>query len=668
MLPKIFYQSNYFLGMKAAILFFTLLVFFLNPILSIAQRNDIAQLETQFKATPSTERAMALSKAYQDQALWYLKAPQFSYDSAARYFDKTIAALSSNEPLPNQQLAEVYFEIAQNMRNADYNRYENALENAKRYVYLIPTDERPKLLEYSILIFEAKTSLAVGNGELIVKAAALIQDDQRPEIQARLLGDKGVYFSKTNNGYEFAYPFLIKSITIYEKLDTRENAKAMLEIYNRIVWYHNLALKYDSCDIIFNKQEALLPLINNPATTVRYLSFKANNLIRRKKEGLARPLLVEAEWMSEKYNLTNSEGFIFNTNLQGVIAVNEKNYDLAEKFFLKSLGIAKKNKSKKSSEGVLQHLADLYAAKGDYFLANQYNLQHEEVALEIASNNSEKSMRESELQLSVLSKENELAQKQRERNWYVGALVAGLFLLALVYRNFRLKQKSNQQLETLNLTLATKNSLLDKRNAENELLLKEIHHRVKNNLEVVSSLLELQSAQIDDPSVQSAMLASQNRVHSMGIIHQKLYQGEHLAAIEMQDYFINLGENIVNSFNAEGRVKVECNMPKLILDVDTAISVGLITNELLTNSLKYAFTAKEKGEIKISLHEQDAEGGLVLKISDDGIGKPTDEKAKGTGFGTQLISLLTRQLGGTLTYEINNGTMVSLYFKRTKLT
>jgi two-component system, sensor histidine kinase PdtaS len=668
MLHKISYQSNYFLGMKAAILFFILLLFFLNPSLSIAQRNDIAPLESQFKATPSPERAMALSKAYQDQALWYLKAPQFSYDSAARYFDKTIAALSSNKPLPIQQLAEVYFEIAQNMKYADYNTYENALENAKRYVYLIPTDERPNLLEYSILIFEAKTSPAVGNGELIVKAAALIQDDQRPEIQARLLGDKGVCFSKTSNSYKFAYPFLIKSINIYEKLDTRENAKAMLEIYNRIVWYHNLALKYDSCDIIFNKQEALLPLINNPATTVRYLSFKANNLIRREKENLARPLLVEAEWMSEKYNLTNSEGFIFNTNLQGVIAVNEKNYDLAEKFFLKSLGIAKKNKNKKSSEGVLQHLADLYAAKGDYFLANQYNLQHEEVALEIARNNSEKSMRESELQLSVLSKENELAQKQRERNWYVGALVTGLFLLALVYRNFRLKQKSNQQLETLNLTLATKNSLLDKRNAENELLLKEIHHRVKNNLEVVSSLLELQSAQIDDPSVQSAMLASQNRVHSMGIIHQKLYQGEHLAAIEMQDYFINLGENIVNSFNAEGRVKVECNMPKLILDVDTAISVGLITNELLTNSLKYAFTAKEKGEIKISLHEQDAEGGLLLKISDDGIGKPIDEKAKGTGFGTQLISLLTRQLDGTLTYEINHGTMVSLYFKRTKLT
>ena len=203
------------------------------------------------------------------------------------------------------------------------------------------------------------------------------------------------------------------------------------------------------------------------------------------------------------------------------------------------------------------------------------------------------------------------------------------------------------------------------------MLLKEIHHRVKNNLEVVSSLLALQSAQIDDPSVQSAMLASQNRVHSMGIIHQKLYQGENLAAIEMRDYFINLSENILDSFNAEGHIKVDCDMPKLVLDVDTAVSIGLITNELLTNSLKYAFNEKENGEIKISLTEQDTpdntEGEYLLKISDDGIGKPVDEKAKGTGFGTQLVNLLTKQLDGKLTYEINNGTIVTLIFKKPKL-
>jgi two-component sensor histidine kinase len=261
-------------------------------------------------------------------------------------------------------------------------------------------------------------------------------------------------------------------------------------------------------------------------------------------------------------------------------------------------------------------------------------------------------------------------------------LLTGLILFSIIafilYKSNKIKVKANLALKdkndeiekTVTQLKATQVSLAA-RNEENELLLKEIHHRVKNNLEVVSSLLALQSAQIDDPSVQSAMLASQNRVHSMGIIHQKLYQGENLAAIEMRDYFINLSENILDSFNAEGHIKVECDMPKLVLDVDTAVSIGLITNELLTNSLKYAFHEKENGAIKISLTEQDkavnAEGLLLLKISDNGIGKPADEKATGTGFGTQLVNLLTKQLDGKLTYEINNGTIVTLIFKKPKL-
>jgi len=279
-------------------------------------------------------------------------------------------------------------------------------------------------------------------------------------------------------------------------------------------------------------------------------------------------------------------------------------------------------------------------------------------------------------------KELEAERIKTKSNTQILLLLTGLIFFSIIafilYKSNRMKVKANLVLKDKNdeiektvTQLKTTQVSLAARNAENELLLKEIHHRVKNNLEVVSSLLALQSAQIDDPSVQSAMLASQNRVHSMGIIHQKLYQGENLAAIEMRDYFINLSENILDSFNAEGHIKVECDMPKLVLDVDTAVSIGLITNELLTNSLKYAFHEKEKGAIKISLTEQDTtantEGVYLLKISDDGIGKPVNEKAKGTGFGTQLVNLLTKQLDGKLTYEINNGTIVTLIFKKPTL-
>jgi two-component sensor histidine kinase len=195
--------------------------------------------------------------------------------------------------------------------------------------------------------------------------------------------------------------------------------------------------------------------------------------------------------------------------------------------------------------------------------------------------------------------------------------------------------------------------------------LKEIHHRVKNNLEVVSSLLALQSAKIEDPEVQDAMLASQNRVQSMGILHQKLYQSEHLAFIEMKNYFQNLCENILDSYNETDRIAVNIDMKEVELDVDTAVPVGLIVNELLTNSLKYAFPDGKKGTIYLGL--ENIEGNQYqLKIKDNGIGKAPNLKAKGTGFGTQLVNLLTSQIDGELQEKNDNGTMISINFKRQK--
>ena len=195
------------------------------------------------------------------------------------------------------------------------------------------------------------------------------------------------------------------------------------------------------------------------------------------------------------------------------------------------------------------------------------------------------------------------------------------------------------------------------------MLLKEVHHRVKNNLEVVSSLLALQSAQIDDPNTKEAMQEGQNRVHSIGIVHQKLYQGETLGAIEIKDYFLNLSESILDSFGAEKRVQIVCAMDALNIDIDTAVPLGLIVNELLTNTLKYAFPDGRKGNVEIKLEKRN-DGMLQLQVSDNGVGK--SGLTQGTGFGGQLISLLTKQLGGTMREENNNGTHIFFEFKMDK--
>ena len=148
----------------------------------------------------------------------------------------------------------------------------------------------------------------------------------------------------------------------------------------------------------------------------------------------------------------------------------------------------------------------------------------------------------------------------------------------------------------------------------------------------------------------------------MSIIHQRLYQNDHLSSIEMKDYFLNLGNHILDSFGEEERIKINYKMPELHLDVDTAVPLGLIVNELLTNSLKYAFPNKQAGEITIDLDKKSA-NELQLLVKDNGIGQTEGEPVKGTGFGKTLIDLLTRQLDGTMQVIYTSGTQYLFNFK-----
>ncbi|WP_445957899.1 tetratricopeptide repeat-containing sensor histidine kinase [Yeosuana sp.] len=256
---------------------------------------------------------------------------------------------------------------------------------------------------------------------------------------------------------------------------------------------------------------------------------------------------------------------------------------------------------------------------------------------------------------TINAQDSKIAQQAKTQLLYI--CVAVLLGLGLLGMYFSLKSIHNKKkvLQTLNIEL-------DSKNQQNELLLKEIHHRVKNNLELVKSLIALQSAQLEDSATKDAMIASQNRVQSMGIIHQKLYQGENLGSIEMKDYFLNLGEGVLDTFNADDKVKIECAMDNLELDVDTAVPIGLIVNELLTNALKYAFPENAKGNISISLSKTNPET-LTLKVVDNGIGKTEGLAPKGTGFGSQLIKLLTQQLNGEMQEDNQNGTSVLFHFK-----
>jgi two-component sensor histidine kinase len=322
------------------------------------------------------------------------------------------------------------------------------------------------------------------------------------------------------------------------------------------------------------------------------------------------------------------------------------NYKDALGYQLETVRLQEKNNDLTNLTENYNHVSTIYEKLGDYKLALEYQKKTRMMRDSVASIKSDTAMSRLLTQYQSEKKEATIAaqlsqlSQQKKINWLsigVAVLLAGFLVFG--YRSLQNRNKSNK--------------LLAARNAENELLLKEIHHRVKNNLEVISSLLALQSAQIDDPNTKEAMQEGQNRVQSIGIVHQKLYQGDKLGAIEMKDYFINLSESILGSFGANGRVKVEFAMDKLDLDIDTAVPLGLIVNELLTNSIKYAFPNQQEGTIRIKLEKQPGDI-LHLEVSDNGIGK--SGITHGTGFGSQLVSLLTRQLNGFMKEETMHGT------------
>jgi PAS domain S-box-containing protein len=191
---------------------------------------------------------------------------------------------------------------------------------------------------------------------------------------------------------------------------------------------------------------------------------------------------------------------------------------------------------------------------------------------------------------------------------------------------------------------------------EKEILLKEIHHRVKNNLQIIISLLFLQAKKTDDPSSTSALMDSQTRVKSMALVHEKLYQSDDLGSIDFAGYLQNLVSNLMIAYGAGNRrIRVNIAAKDLSLTINTAIPLGLIMNELVSNSLKYAFPEGRDGELSI---EGYAEGGTMrITVRDNGVGIPGSlDWRYAESLGLHLVQMLTRQLRGTVELSRDGGT------------
>ncbi len=302
----------------------------------------------------------------------------------------------------------------------------------------------------------------------------------------------------------------------------------------------------------------------------------------------------------------------------------------------------------------------LYQAESEAKIAQiegQYGKEKNELEIKnLAQQNALKDF-EIEKQRAENDKQALIARQEKTRNKY---MIAALVLIALValglFYLFRSKRALNQQLEL------QKAELSDTLN-EKEALLKEIHHRVKNNLQIVSSLLNLQGAYTQEKSADELLKMSQNRIHSMAIIHEKLYKSESLDAINFKDYLENLTTHLSDSFGLEQKqIKTKVVADDINVDIDQLVPCGLIINELITNSIKHAFGENNGGLIKLTCKRY--ENRCEVTVSDSGPGLPDDfELGSSNSLGLRLAKGLCKQLKSELLAVNEKGATFSFKFQ-----
>ncbi len=321
-----------------------------------------------------------------------------------------------------------------------------------------------------------------------------------------------------------------------------------------------------------------------------------------------------------------------------------------------ALDVAQKLQAQKQIQASYFNLAQAYEKMGEYAQAYKFFQQHTEVKEKLINEANYKQIAEAEAKFESEAQkrvivEKEVALQRTERNlWLIsGVLVLFLVIVGLLLGLFRTKQKHN-------IVLQAQKKTIEKALKDREVLLQEIHHRVKNNLQIVSSLLNLQSRQAKDHDTSEAIRQATNRVKSMALLHQNLYQNENLQLVNAQEYIGQLIKNLVSAYqNNTQFIEIEKNIDELHLDIDLMMPLGLILNEWLTNAFKYAFPDERKGKININCKKENKQ--LILQVVDNGVGF---EKKNINSFGSSLVEMLAEKLEAELTYNQEGGTKCRL--------
>jgi two-component system, sensor histidine kinase PdtaS len=407
------------------------------------------------------------------------------------------------------------------------------------------------------------------------------------------------------------------------------------------------------------------------------------------EQSLAEKYFKEAEGLQEAVKRTSGtlmNGYIYCQI--GLYYFHTKKYEKSRAYLIKAIdttspqglglrAIAEVHKALFSIDsaagnyiGAMNHLLK-YSSLSDSIYNERESKQTEEFKIQYETEKREQELRLKQENISLLNSKNQLQETNlKKANQARNIIIASaLLLLTLLFTGYKIKQRHNIKLQSQQQEINKQNELLKHLIAEQkklldekEWLVKEIHHRVKNNLQIVMSLLNSQTAYLKDDVALDAIRESQNRVHAISLIHQKLYQSDNMAIIDMADYVREVSDYLAENFDALHHIKFNVSIEHIQLDVAQAVPLGLIINEAVTNSVKYAFPDERNGDIKISMWHSSA-NEIVVMIQDNGIGLlPNFDWQHSKSLGMSLMKGLCKQLDGQFEIINNNGLTVQMKF------
>ncbi len=437
-------------------------------------------------------------------------------------------------------------------------------------------------------------------------------------------------------------------------IEARLALDSALHYYKTIHSLEGISYVYGTLPYIFTQNK-------QPDSSLKYLqmarkaTLKINKLyaLAQVDEDIARIYFEKGDF--EKSMRFIDEGLDFSNKTR-------QNFNRLSLYLLKSQLLEKKGKFKEAFEAY-----KLHKDFSDSVLNASSIKKQTEDAL-----NYEYTKKQYEQKLAFEKEELMRVEKEKQQRIIIYASFLGVFIvIVLLYVRYRSKQQANKRLSAAYTTLEQKNIIIEDKTkklqeslSERELLLKEIHHRVKNNLQVISGLLELQKEELIEEGSKAAFDEGQSRVKSISLIHQNLYQNENLGSVRFKTFVNELIGQVKDVFeSADYKMNVKTEMTDDVLDIDTAVPLGLIINELLTNSYKYATVKGKIGTIKITLHDK-KNGNFELNYSDSGPGiKEGVNFDTAASLGLRLIKGLAGQLGGGTNYKNENGSVFTIWFK-----